>query len=340
MASDGGIPVDRWPGPVCRYDHTGDEAVVRSVDDDFRGTFGDAPAGEPVLDVLRHFGLTRDPRGSAGLASIDRTLVRATGNRGQPTSHIVQNVSPSGDEPGFLLFSEIPDPSITATSDRWIDVDDVASVVSHDLRNPLDVATARLRAGREISDNEHFERVAEAHDRMERIIEDVLTLARGEDVVEPDDRIDLAGIAEDAWEMVRTEDATLTVESELPTVVGDENRLNRLFENLFRNAVEHGRESNHISSDTPCEGKAAVRITIGGFRRGSTVGFFVADDGVGIRPEDRDTVFEPGFSCDDHGTGLGLSIAARVVALHDWSIGITKSEAGGARFEITGVGTA
>jgi len=58
-------------------------------------------------------------------------------------------------------------------------------VISHDLRNPLDVAKARLRAGQETGNEDHFDHVERAHDRMEQIIQDVLTLARGSESIDP-----------------------------------------------------------------------------------------------------------------------------------------------------------
>ncbi|MDY6778997.1 MAG: HAMP domain-containing sensor histidine kinase, partial [Halobacteria archaeon] len=66
-------------------------------------------------------------------------------------------------------------------------------------------------------------------------------------------------------------------------------------------------------------------------------GFYVEDTGKGIPPEERDTVLEQGYSTDTDGTGLGLSIVKKVVEAHNWSIDVTESEEGGARFEITGV---
>ena len=65
-------------------------------------------------------------------------------------------------------------------------------------------------------------------------------------------------------------------------------------------------------------------------------GFFVEDPGRGIPPEDREKVFDERYSTADS-TGLGLSVVARVVEPHGWEIGVTESDEGGARFEITGV---
>ncbi len=62
-------------------------------------------------------------------------------------------------------------------------------------------------------------------------------------------------------------------------------------------------------------------------------GFYVADDGPGISPEDRDQVFESGYTTADHGTGFGLTIVEQIADAHDWTIDVTESADGGARFE-------
>jgi signal transduction histidine kinase len=78
-----------------------------------------------------------------------------------------------------------------------------------------------------------------------------------------------------------------------------------------------------------------VSITIGDLPDG----FYVADDGPGIPVDVRERTFEAGYSTDDEATGFGLGIVAQVAADHDWTVDITRSEAGGARFEIRGVET-
>jgi K+-sensing histidine kinase KdpD len=64
---------------------------------------------------------------------------------------------------------------------------------------------------------------------------------------------------------------------------------------------------------------------------------FMADDGPGIPPDEREAVFESGYSTEPDGTGFGLAIVERVADAHGWGVTITDSEAGGARFEFTGL---
>ncbi|ELZ26956.1 HTR-like protein [Halosimplex carlsbadense 2-9-1] len=201
-----------------------------------------------------------------------------------------------------------------------------AGIVSHDLRNPLTVAQGRLELLAEDYDEEHVAAIRRSHDRMEALIEDILTLAReGEGATEAEP-VDLADAAAECWTHVETAEATLAVEA-TATVRADPGRLQQLLENCVRNAVEHGA--------TSADGASDLTVTIGDFEGG----FYVADDGPGIPENERDRVFEAGFSSADDGTGLGLNIVAGIAESHGWDIDVRESEAGGARFEVTGVET-
>nr|WP_115863858.1 PAS domain-containing protein [Halorussus litoreus] len=198
-------------------------------------------------------------------------------------------------------------------------LDQFASVVAHDLRNPLSVAMGFLEVAEETGNTDHFEKVASAHDRIERLIEDLLTLARGETNIEDAEEVNLERITTEAWGYVDTDEATLTVTDEVPTVTGDAGRLTQLVENLFRNAVEHG------GSD--------VTVTVG--RLADDNGFYFEDDGSGIPPERRDEVFKHGVTSSEGGTGFGLSIVADIAKAHGWAVSVTDGTDGGARFEFT-----
>jgi signal transduction histidine kinase len=66
-------------------------------------------------------------------------------------------------------------------------------------------------------------------------------------------------------------------------------------------------------------------------------GFYVEDDGPGIPEEVREEVFDRGVTTDDDGTGFGLAIVREIAEAHGWTVRATESDAGGARFEFTGV---
>ncbi|MFB6305185.1 MAG: PAS domain-containing sensor histidine kinase [Haloferacaceae archaeon] len=200
-------------------------------------------------------------------------------------------------------------------------LDEFASVVSHDLRNPLNVAQGHVELLRDECDSDHVAPVERALDRMAELIDDVLTLAREGRTVDDIEAVDLAGVVERARANVLA-DAPATVRvADDATVYADESRLTQVFENFLRNAVEHG------AADGP------VTVTVGTLPDG----FYVEDDGPGIPPEERERVLEPGYSTTEAGTGFGLSIVRDIVEAHGWGLSLTEGTDGGARFEVTGV---
>jgi signal transduction histidine kinase len=197
-------------------------------------------------------------------------------------------------------------------------LEEFASVVSHDLRNPLNVAQLRLELARDETKSEHLDTVARAHDRMETLIADLLTLAHDGTVIDTVEQVSLAEFARSCWHTIETTDGTLVVDTD-SAVCADPDRLRQLLENLLRNALDHG--------------SADVTVTVGGLADG----FYVADDGPGIPETERDSVLERGYSTTEQGTGLGLSIVESIAEAHGWEVRVTESEDGGARFEFTGV---
>jgi len=194
----------------------------------------------------------------------------------------------------------------------------VASVISHDLRNPLSVAQGWTEELKAEHSGEEIDHIEAAHNRIETLIGDILTLARNGDSVSETESIVLSDLVESCWRSVNTAEATLVVETE-QTIQADESRLQQLVENVLRNAVEYGGED--------------VVITVGELDGG----FYIADDGPGIPVDKREQIFESGYSTTTEGTGFGLAIVQEIVTAHGWETSVTDSDAGGARFEITGV---
>ena len=197
-----------------------------------------------------------------------------------------------------------------------------ASVISHDIRNPLNVVQGRVELARrgDADPHVHLDAIAENADRIENIVEDALVMTRSEAVPETEP-VDIDAVARRAWSHVDTDDARLKTDCDV-SLEGDPGRLVHLFENLFRNAIEHGGDVGVIRVGSLLGENGGVR------------GFFVADDGTGIPEEDREIVMKDGYTTSEDGTGLGLSIVSEIVNAHDWCIGMTESETGGARFEI------
>ena len=127
-------------------------------------------------------------------------------------------------------------------------LDHFASMVGHDLRNPLTVAAGQLAIAEAKVDSDaavdHIEAAQRAHERMDAMVEDLLTLARSGQRVEETESVELTALVEEAWSHADVENCTLEVA--VPDGVwiqADPDRLLHVFENCFRNAAEHGSTS-------------------------------------------------------------------------------------------------
>ena len=209
-------------------------------------------------------------------------------------------------------------------------LEEFVSMVSHDLRNPLTVADGNLQLAQQESDSEHLDNVEAAIERMDTLIDELLTLAEHGYVVENRTTLDLELLAKRAWSNVHTPQANLRIIG-TTRVFGDQPSLLQVFENLYRNSIEHATATD-------------VTIQVGPFQTMHTStrvddsertdGFYVADDGPGIPDAEKPSIFDSGHSTS--GTGLGLTIVKRIVDSHGWDISVSDAVPRGARFEITG----
>jgi two-component system sensor histidine kinase MtrB len=216
------------------------------------------------------------------------------------------------------------------------------SDVSHELRTPL--ATVRMaadyihaaRAGLPADAQRAAVLLERELERFENLLEDLLEISRfdaGVIALEPVE-VDLAGLLDEVVDALdpiahgRKVTVELTVDrgGGLPLVGADPRRLDRVFSNLVKNAVEHTSEGS-------------VRIGVG--RRDEKVVVTVSDDGEGIPAEDLPHIFERFYRADVHrartigGTGLGLAIALENVHLHRGSIDVESEVGEGSTFTVT-----
>jgi PAS domain S-box-containing protein len=190
-----------------------------------------------------------------------------------------------------------------------------SATVSHDLRGPLSIASGWLDVAIEEGSTESLDKVRDALDRMGTLITDLRALGRYGQTVDGMVELDLDSLVDAAWSNVETGEATLEIDGDLGSINGEEGRVLQLFENLFRNAVDH----------------AGPNVTV---RVGSLDdGFYVEDDGPGIPANDRGAVFDFGYSTLERGTGIGLAIVEAVADAHGWELALTDADPYGARFE-------
>jgi len=338
------------PDAAVQYHLDDGQPRIQRVNSAFVRLFGYDPE-EAVGKTTEELLVPEDERQSAAALydevragdRLDAEVVRKTVDGERP--FLLRSVpvwAESGDvaeRVGYFIYTDISElqqreAALARKNER---LDQFARIVSHDLRNPLSVAKGYLEEVR-AGDTGHVETIGDELDRMERMIDDLLTLARQGSVAGDTEPVALDAVAQEAWSHVRTRDATLAVDDST-TLEADPDRLAELLENLFRNSVEHGvhrpqsdDSSEHRPDEEGSDADSSVTVTVGPL--GET-GFFVADDGRGIPPDRREEVFEMGVSTAVDGTGFGLGIVQEIAAAHDWRVDVSESTDGGARFEIT-----
>jgi PAS domain S-box-containing protein len=312
------------PDPVVSYEIEDGKPIVTDVNGQFEETFG-YDAAEMVGGNLDDYVVPDGREDEAdevnrAVTSGERFQVTVRRQTADGLRDFLLHVAPlqvgERSEQGYSVYTDITEQQrrereLERQNER---LDEFASIVSHDLRNPLNVASGFLDMARETGDDEHFDQVAAAHDRMTRMIDELLSLARQGDIVGEREPVELRAAATDTWATVDTDDCTLVIETE-EAVDADPDRLRDLLGNLFRNTAEHA--------------DSATRVRIGD----CDGGFYFVDDGPGIPREDHSIVFESGYTTRENGTGYGLSIVRQVTEAHGWSVELTESDSGGARFE-------
>jgi len=278
--------------------------------------------GDPLADVVPALIDDTEPTGYA------REITRVVdGDR----LHLRVEAAPTSDRDGPTGYT-LSVRDITALRQRTESLEQqteqleqFASVVSHDLRNPLSVAHGyvtdlrhRIEDGEAVDDPDRLDDVEVSLERMETIIDDALTLAREGQAIEERSVVSLRTVVEDAWRTTAVDRTTLDATGARGVeVYADADRLQTMFENLFRNSIEHGGET--------------VTVRVGTVEDG----FYVEDDGPGIPEENREMVFQSGFTTG--GTGLGLAIVDNIVDAHGWTVAVGDGTDGGARFVVSGV---
>jgi PAS domain S-box-containing protein len=323
--------LEESPAPIVIVeDATGTIIETNAAFDALLATSRDQLVGEPLSTV---FSAGQADRYREMLADSERPrktitkledgspleLVPAEGEA-VPVEASVGTVTLPDEDVMVSIFRDVSDRGHGPRSlqDRNEELGTFVSEVSHDLRNPLTVANGGLELAQEEFESEHLETIENAHQRMERLISDLLVLAQQGSAVVEREPVALPELVNSCWLNVATEGATLVMDVDR-TIRADRGRLQQVFENLFRNAVEHG------------DGEVTVRV---GELAG---GFYVEDNGPGIPAAERANVFEAEYSTREDGFGFGLNIATEVIDAHDWEIQVTEGSDGGARFEVTGV---
>lgn len=184
-----------------------------------------------------------------------------------------------------------------------------SSIVSHDLRNPLNVASGYIELAKETGDSEDFEKAKEAVRRMDEIIEELLALSgKPEDFKK--EELKLSEIFRTAYSFVDVE-PEYSIEGDLEFSASSSG-VTRMFENMIRNTVEHNEDAS---------------IVVGTIEKG----FYYEDDGQ--LDENPEKITEYGYTGGSAGSGVGLSVVQRVSEIHDWDLNVVRNSENGLRLE-------
>jgi signal transduction histidine kinase len=269
-------------------------------------------AGLAVTQVLAH-GMTSPLRQMTAAAR-----AMAAGRQPGPIR------ATSRDEVGELAraFVAMSADLLTADAQRR----DLLANLAHELRTPVAALRAQLENlvdGVRAADGTALHEVLDEVERLGRLVDDLLGLARAEAGVMPlaRARVPVAALAQDVAREVRAVRPGREVVLDVPAdLVGDADaaRLRQVFVNLVDNAARHAPEGGRVDVRCRADGHGGLVVE-------------VTDDGPGIPRAEWDTVFERfrrGGSGTTGGTGLGLAIARWAVALHGGRIGVVPSPHG------------
>jgi PAS domain S-box-containing protein len=313
------------PNAVVRYEIEDAKAICKSVNPAFEDVFGwsaDDLVGDSVDDYilpadLQDEGEVLNEQVGQGNRIEGAEVHRNTREGGRDFLLHTAPAGNSGDTEAFAIYVDITEQKererkLARQNER---LEEFASVVSHDLRNPLNVALGRYELLAEEFDSDHLEPIGRSLERMDSLVEDLLALARQGQVVDETEPTSLSEAVTTAWETADTQEASIELEDDL-VVEADDARFRELLENLFRNSVEHAG--------------ADATVEVGALD--DRDGFYVEDDGPGIPDDVRDQIFDHGFTTEEGGTGFGLAIVTSIADAHGWDVEAVDCETG-ARFE-------
>ncbi|MBW3584180.1 MAG: PAS domain S-box protein [Euryarchaeota archaeon] len=223
------------------------------------------------------------------------------------------------------------------------ELEQFASVASHDLQEPLGVVRSyvqllerRLEGFDDERAKKYMHFIADGTARMQSLIEDLLSYSRvgsrGRDLVPVDTEASVRRALDQLSLRIEESAAEVTVEP-LPRVMADEGQLERLFQNVISNAVKYRRP----------EVEPRIKIRVGGGEHGM-YRFEVADNGIGIAPEHHDRVFQIFQRLhgrgEYEGTGIGLAICKKIVERHGGRIWLESEPGEGTTVKFTLPGVA
>ena len=212
---------------------------------------------------------------------------------------------------------------------------ELSASLAHEIRNPLGAirGTAEILRDDFAPGDKKYEFVeilVKETDRLNRVVEDFLGLARSEQASR--ESFDLKAELREVVAMASVEAEARGVGvhlkiGDIPLIHGDRDKLRQVFLNIILNGIQatSGAGSLSVTADSDPSrdnGQAAVRIEF-------------TDTGKGMTPEHIGKIFDPFFTTKEGGTGLGLPIAQRIVRGHGGEISVASEPGKGSTFTVT-----
>ena len=215
-----------------------------------------------------------------------------------------------------------------AHQERMAHLGEMGAVLAHEIRNPLAGIKGYSQLLQEqVQESQHaayLELIVTETLRLEELVSALMAYSRQEQA--PPEPVDLSTLLGHCLAIILPEaDACRVIpHSTLPegiVVSGNRNSLEQVILNIFKNALQAMPDGG--------------QLTIEAYRSPKTVVVTIADTGPGIRPEDRERIFEPFHTTKPRGTGLGLAVCRKIVAEHGGTITVGGEPGTGANFTIT-----
>ena len=185
------------------------------------------------------------------------------------------------------------------------ELSELASVMRHDLMNYLHNIIGFVEVLELGPSNEYIERIIQNANHIKNVFNRSHELAEAGKIIEKKEEVDIGKLVDKLAEMIIPKSIRFN-RTNLPVLLCDEAKVIQIFHNLFKNAVIHGNPSL-IEVEFVTSTITSNRIT-------------VRNDGNLIPEEDRDKVFDRGFTSSDQGSGLGLYITKKLCIAHQWDI--------------------
>ena len=314
---------------VMVVDRTGKAQLVNRAAQEMLRVDGEW-AGRPYVEVVRHPDIAEQLAGALAGLAVDARELALPRDPGRTFMARAASVSSTGG--AVLVLHDITDLRRADQARR-----DFVANISHELRTPLTsikgYVEALLDGPVEPDTRQYLEVIGRQSERMERLVKDLLRLARLDARQEPLDvapaRISplFEAVIADLRPAItaKSQSVTTTISPDADQVVGDVAKLHDILRNLLENAVNYSPEG--------------ASVWLAAERRDGSVAITVSDSGPGIPPGDLLRVFERFYRVDKSrarpGTGLGLAIVRHLVELHGGTVSAANRPEGGAMFTLT-----